>query len=119
MQFNGDTATNYSYTQLYGNGTAAGSSTGTSLSFIVIGDNRAGSSTTIPNFVTTDIFSYAGTTYKSVLDTDQMDKNGTGSLEYMVGLWRNTAAITSIKIGNDGTNFNTGTTATLYGIKAA
>ena len=119
MQFNGDTATNYSYTQLYGNGTTAGSSSSSSLSYIVIGDNRAGSSTTIPNFVTTDIFSYAGSTYKTALSTDQMDKNGTGSLEYMVGLWRNTTAITSIKIGNDGTNFNTGTTATLYGIKAA
>jgi anti-sigma-K factor RskA len=36
------------------------------------------------------------------------------------GLWRNTAAINSIKVYTTaGANFNTGSTFTLYGIKAA
>jgi len=61
--------------------------------------------------------SYAGSTNKTVLSEAANDKNGSGIVNRLVGLWRNTSAITSIT----GTTF-AGTltgTATLYGIKAA
>jgi hypothetical protein len=42
-----------------------------------------------------------------------------GTVFAIVGLWRNTAAITSITFTPDTGNFDTGSTFTLYGIKAA
>jgi len=48
------------------------------------------------------------------------DQNGSGVVANIVGLWRNTAAITSINLSTlSAYNFNIGTTATLYGIKNA
>jgi hypothetical protein len=117
--FNTDTATNYSYLSVYGNGTAAGS-------FATANDNRilfqqnSAPSTTIPSLFTADIFSYAGSTNKTVLCSGSTDSNGAGSTERLVGLWRSTAAITQIVVDfASATTFSIGTTATLYGIKAA
>jgi hypothetical protein len=117
--FNTDTATNYSYTSVYGNGSAAASTSAT-------GDNRilfqqgSNPSTTVPTFFTADIFSYTGSTYKTVLCSGSTDANGSGGTERLVGLWRGTAAINQIVLDfGNATTFNTGTTAQLYGIKAA
>ena len=123
LRFNGDTAANYSDTYLYANGSSATSSLDTSATYIYAGqipDNVAG--TNIVGMMTADIFSYAGSTYKTVLTTSSSDLN-TGStlstLTRVVGLWRSTAAITSLTIIAGDPNFNIGTTATLYGIKNA
>lgn len=119
VRFNGDTATNYSNTNLYGQGTVAASARDTSQAFINISD---GSSTmfTTPCFFTLDIFSYAGSTNKTVLSTFSNDNNGSGEVNRAVGLWRSTSAITTVRLYMSGTGtFSTGTTATLFGIKAA
>ena len=116
VQFNGDTATNYSTTNLYGDGTTAGSSAVTSTTWLQCFNGST--STTIPTMFTADIFSYAGSTYKTALLTAPTDKNGSGAITATVGLWRSTSAITSISLVN-AANYQTGTTATLYGIKAA
>ena len=119
MQYNGDTATNYSYTDLYGSGTAAGSARATSSARIAIND-WGNPTTTIPQLSNIDIFSYAGSTFKTCLINTSNDNNGSGYTENRVGLWRSTAAITSIVLtASSGGNFAIGTTATLYGIKAA
>ena len=121
IQFNADTGANYSVTSLYGTGASASSfaiSSATELNLSGI----ATTSLTAPFFIHTDIFSYAGSTNKTVLTGYNMDKNGSGGIERSVGLWRNTAAITSVKliVSNDPTiTFSAGTTATLYGIKNA
>ena len=116
IQFNTDTATNYSYTSLRGNGTAAASSSQNTVANISW--TLAGQIDSTPHFYTGDIFSYAGSTYKSILMSSQEDDNGSGIVGRTVGLWRNTAVITSIRLFT-GVNFLAGTTATLYGIKAA
>jgi hypothetical protein len=117
ITFNSDTASNYSYTYLYANGTtAASSASATNQTYLYL--NSDSFSTTIPEFFTVDIFSYIGSTYKTSLLTKSQDTNGSGSTSRWVGLWRGTAAITNINIAASGGNFNTGTTATLYGIKA-
>lgn len=117
LQFNGDTATNYSYTFLAGNGSAATSSYNVNFSYIT--PTYYGNSTTVPELYTADIFSYAGSTFKSSLLTENADNNGSGAVSQTVGLWRSTSAITSIKIYPSSTLLNVGTTATLYGIRAA
>lgn len=117
LRFNSDTGTNYSRTELYANGSNAFSSGGSSqaqISFLV---NSI--STTIPTFVTADIFSYAGSTFKTCLTSASQDENGSGAVGRFVGLWRSTSAITSVNLFFYSGNFATGTTATLYGIKAA
>ena len=120
-RFNGDTASNYSSTHLWGDGASAGSGRATSQPYI-FGNYAGNLSTTIPTMWTMDLFSYGGSTNKTALLTGSQDLNGSGNVTRDVGLWRSTAAVTSITIWVGSTNlangFAAGTTATLYGIKA-
>ena len=99
-----------------GTGTAASAATTANATSINIGPNNAVSG--LFGLYTLDIFSYTGSTNKTVLVTNSVDQNGSGQVGRVVGLWRNTAAITTITL-SDSSNFAIGTTATLYGIKAA
>ena len=66
---------------------------------------------------TIDIMNYSNaTTFKTCLVRAGAANNSTLAT---VGLWRNTAAITSVSITCDGANFVIGSTFSLYGIKAA
>lgn len=116
-QINGDTGSNYSETYLFGDGASATSGRYTSRTDIVA--TTAAVSTTIPAFVTLDIFSYTGSTYKTLLITASEDQNGSGKVERIVALWRSTSAVTSVSLYQLGDTWNPGTTATLYGIKCA
>jgi hypothetical protein len=115
MQFNSDTATNYSVTYINGNGTTA-----TSVRFS--GDTKiigAIISSTEVSTAIWHIMNYANaTTYKSAFA-----RGGLGSsygVRQAVGLWRSTSAINTIKLYNDSSqNFAAGSIFTLYGIKAA
>lgn len=119
LYFNGDNAgTTYSRTSLLGSGAAASSNRETSTAFIRINATSAAASNTIPTFITVDVFSYTAATNKTVLTNWNGDRNGSGYVISTVGLWRNTAAITSLSLFSN-TTLATGTTATLYGIKAA
>ena len=115
IRFNNDSGTNYSGTEIDGAGASAASNRYTNDSGIYA-NWSAFVTTAQPALITFDIFSYAGSTYKTVLTTLNQDRNGSGLLERGVGMWRPTAAIT--RVDALGT-FATGTTATLYGIKAA
>ena len=116
LRFNSDSSALYSNTTLRGNGTSASSGNSTGGTGISI--NAAGFSTTIPSFISVDVFSYAGSTNKTCLITCSSDYNGSGETESRVGLYRSTTAISTITINNS-SNFKTGTTATLYGILKA
>lgn len=116
--FNNITTTTYSQIGLYGTGASANSYRSTSATSLLPSWNGK-ISTTIPILLTLDIFSYAGSTNKTVLMTGAADLNGSGSAEAAVGLWSSTSAITSIKLSPQSGNFNAGTTATLYGITKA
>jgi len=120
IQFNGDTAANYSGTFLAGSGSAASSTRATNDTRIRAAyQSTAGMSSTIPSMYTFEAFSYTGSTFKTVLTSFQEDRNGSGFVGRGVGVWRSTAVITSILVSGAGANFLTGTTATLYGIKNA
>ena len=120
IRYNNDGASNYSFTTLYGTGSAAGSNRYTSQTewYPYVPNSM---DTTIPSLMEIDIFSYAGSTYKTGLSNTSLDKNGSGFTTHMVGLWRSTSAITRLDIlalyGSG--QFLTGTTATLYGILKA
>ena len=116
IRFNSDTGSNYSATRLSGTGTSATSARSSNQTWMDI-DNESFVNTTIANRIL-QIQNYANTTtYKTVLGRNNNSSNGTGAT---VGLWRSTSAITSISIflESSGT-FNSGSTFTLYGIKAA
>jgi hypothetical protein len=117
LRFNSDSASNYSVTILRGNGTTASSARQTSATEILYQWTATSSSSDLV-FHDINIFSYAGSTFKTVLFANSQDANGGGSVERNVGLWRSTAAITSVNLISSST-WNIGTTATLYGIKNA
>jgi hypothetical protein len=118
---NNDTASNYSRTQLSADGATVESSRTTSATYAPIG-TLPGSSVAagIPHYAAADIFSYAGSTYKTWLWESNGDQNGSGRVYRGVALWRSTSAITSIVLKcPGGQTLATGTTATLYGILKA
>lgn len=115
LRFNGDTASNYSYTYLTGDGTTASSSRGSSQTSILVTYNGAISSSPNTNIIHIQNYSNS-TTNKTVLSRASQAQYGTDAI---VGLWRSTAAITSITFITGGTGFAIGSTFTLYGIKAA
>lgn len=114
LRFNSDTSTNYSTTELYGDGTTAGSVRNSSNNYMYIGAIR-----TTQSNILTSIQNYSNTTtYKTVLSRTN---NAATETKAVVGLWRATpAAITTIDVGTGGANtLQVGTVLTLYGIKAA
>ena len=118
IRFNGNTGSNYSQTYSSGTGTTATSGNVTNFSgiYIVI----SGAQTTAPTLSLIDVFSYAGSTNKTLLSRSAEDTNGGGQSAINVGLWRNTSAINSVTIFRNGGNFlAAGTICTIYGIKAA
>lgn len=111
MQFNGDTtAGNYSLTYFQGDGSTAASNYYTSDFFI--GRNYINQQNNI-----LQIMNYSNsTTYKTTLSRS----NSAGNLvQALTSLWRNTAAVTSVRLFVGAGNFDTGTTFSLYGIAAA
>lgn len=119
FRLNNDSGSNYSYTQLGGDGSSVYSAASTSQTQIQIGYGSG--MPTSPNWglYTFDVFSYAGSTFKTVLTAMSVDKNGSGEANRNVGLWRSTSVITRIDLIANAGNFQAGTTATLYGIKNA
>jgi uncharacterized protein (DUF2141 family) len=112
-QANGDTASNYSQTSMYGTGSSAASdrsTNGTSARGGRIGADQSVSTFNFQNYSNS-------TTWKTCLSRG----NSAGNLVIVnVGVWRSTSAITSIVLTvADASNFNTGTVVTIYGIKAA
>ena len=118
VQFNSDTGSNYSSTILAGNGSSASSGRNTNQTGLTVGTNGYWTTSIIANSIL-NIQNYSNTTtYKTILSRSN---NTSVGLDAIVGLWRNTAAINAIKLYGfySGHSFITGTTATLYGIKAA
>jgi len=119
LTFNSDTASNYSWHQITGDGATAGAASGTSQAFIFVGNtNSAAASYTGAAII--DVLEYANINiYKTVRSLLGSDSNGSGLVALRSGNWRNTAAVTSITLTASSGNLNTYTSAALYGIKGA
>jgi hypothetical protein len=118
MRFNGDTGTNYIWHAIYGDGTTAYAGTGgTGGTNILLMGTNTGTVATYSNVGIVDIIDYASTTkFKTSKAFTGNDKNAASAeIDLLSGLWRSTAAITSLTI-TTGT-FASGSTIALYGIK--
>jgi hypothetical protein len=121
LNFNSDTANNYSMHGLFGNGTSALANGSPSTSNIQSIGQYAATIITYPNLAIMDVIDYASTTkYKTVRVLGGFDKNAAGGeVSLTSGSWRSTSAITSATLSMSTGVFNTGTTIALYGIKGA
>lgn len=116
FRLNGDTTATYSRTRITGNGTSAtsgtsGASTNTYLYFGDVGNPN------VPAVAQVHLMNYSNTTtYKTAIGlSGEADIQTNG----IVGIWRNTSAVNSITFLPDANSFASGSTFTLYGIKAA
>ena len=118
LRFNNDSGTNYSTTQLRGNGSAAASERLSNFASAVIGGVDATYAGTGLFNIIVHIQNYSNTTTNKTA----LSRASNPGLQAAatVSLWRNTAAITRVDalVSSTGT-WSAGTSFTLYGIKAA
>jgi len=122
IQFNTDTASNYSDHYLAGNGASASAGGNINATYMEVNRFPAASSTSsIFGVFVTDILDYANTNkYKTIRNLGGNDQNGSGEIHLGSGNWRSTSAITSIKImPGAGTNLVQYSQFALYGIKGS
>jgi hypothetical protein len=118
-RLNGDGASNYSWTNVAGNGSSAYSERLTNDAYCRLGTvagSLSASGIFSPNII--NLQNYSNTTTNKTILT----RGNTTSAEVAasVSLWRSTSAISSVVFYVAGlANWDTGSTFTLYGIKAA
>lgn len=120
MRLNSDTASNYSTHDLAGDGASASVYAGANQDKILVGVGRS-TSASYAGATVIDILDYANTNkYKTTRALAGADVNGaTGFIVFRSGSWRNTNAITTIRIFPDSGNFAQYSHFALYGIKSA
>lgn len=121
IRLNSDSGSNYSSTRLQGNGSTATSDRTTSQSYMFCARiNPSHNSNTSPSTAILDFMTYSNTNvFKTVLAASATSAEQV-SVDRSVALWRSTNAITTITLTSArGANFKSGTTFSLYGVKAA
>jgi hypothetical protein len=123
IRFNGVASGVYSYTRIGANNTAGTFNSSRVTGFSRINTTEAtGTSTNLGNLViVVNINNYTNTTtYKTLLARSGQQGGTYNGVEFFVGLWPSTAAITSVTAMQGGTRtFSVGSAFTLYGILAA
>lgn len=118
MTFNSDTGNNYSFHDIYGDGSSAGAESGTTRANIPA--TALPNATSVFNGLVIDILDYQNTNkYKTARILQGRDTNGGGVIYFMSGLWMNTSAITSIKITSRSGNIAQYSQFALYAVKGA
>jgi hypothetical protein len=113
ITLNGNTGSNYSWTVLYSSGSTISSSRISNFAAMRL-DYYGYIGTTFGQMNVANFINYSNTsTFKTVI---ARANNGDYGVDAMACLWRSTAAITTIAITN---TLSAGSTASLYGIKAA
>lgn len=118
IRLNGDTGSNYSDTELNGNGTAAASGRNSNTSVMYFTRSAVWTTSDFSFNAIANFQNYSNaTTYKTVLSR----ANAAGSsVDAVVSLWRATpAAINQIVVSATSGTMEIGSTFTIYGIKAA
>ena len=119
LRFNSDSGNNYSLTELYGTGSSAASARVSNIDSAYLTNNLPiGATSSVYAPIIVNVMNYSNTTtYKTVLSRFNNANTGVSA---MVDLWRSTSAINQIEVGltTGGGNYASGSTFTLYGIKA-
>lgn len=111
-RLNADSASNYSTTRIYADGSSAYSDRQTNQTSGEIGNL----STNLSTNAIININNYSNSsTYKTVLSRNNLPES---YVFVEISLWRSTSAITDVSIFGANANLLSGCTATLYGIKA-
>lgn len=120
MRFNSDTGTNYSFHYLFGNGSSASAGGAATQSIMLAGKPASGGDgSNIFGAFVTDILEYKNTNiYKTIRTLTGIDNNGSGSIFFSSGNWRNTNAVTTITLTSDA-DFVQYSSFALYGIKGS
>lgn len=121
MRVNGDTGSNYAIHRIYADGAtvtaAGGGGANAGVLFNIVGNTDP----TYPTVGIVDFIDYASTSKnKTIKYIEAYSKNSTSGEEILLGsgVWLNTSAITSITVySSTGTNFSSGASFALYGIK--
>jgi hypothetical protein len=119
IRFNSDTAANYSYHLVRGNGATAISAAGSSTTSMIAPYSTAVNTTSsIFGVSVVDILDYANTNkYKTIRALGGSDQNGAGAVGLYSGSWRSTSAVTDINMFNLNGNWKQYSSFALYGIK--
>lgn len=120
FRFNSDTATNYSFHRLFGDGSSASAYGEANTSYAGEASSSNSPQTNIFSALVYDVLDYANTNkYKTARGLSGKDFNGSGNIFLFSGNWRNTAAITSLTIYPNSDNFAQYSQFALYGIKGS
>ena len=120
VYINNDTATNYSYHLLNGDGSSASADNGSNTDLMIAGtDAASGATSGVMGVSVFDILDYANTNkYKTTRTLTGIDNNGSGVIRLWSGNWRNTNAITSLKFyPSSSATIQQYSSFALYGIK--
>jgi hypothetical protein len=118
MTFNSDTGSNYNWHELFGDGsTAASASSSGSVTFMKASYLESVTAGYVGASVI-DVLDYSNTSKnKTMRALTGSDANGTGYILLRSGLWRNTAAITTIRLTPASGSWDNNAQIALYGIK--
>jgi len=119
VQFNSDTAANYSNMEVYGISGSAGSGSNTT-NQIQGACNADTSTASVFTNISLYVPNYASSNYKSISIDNATENNSTSDaqLRLIASKWSNTAAITSIQITTNSGNYMQYSTFSLYGISS-
>lgn len=120
LRLNSDTAGNYSWTLVSGNGATASSGQNFGASYDSMGNINAATSTS-NTFANGEVYipNYAGSAKKAMSSFNAWEDNATTAQIFANALlWQGTAAITSVQFSPiTGPNFVSGSSFWLYGLK--
>jgi hypothetical protein len=119
FRVNSDNASNYSWNDLWGNGTSVGANRRTTETYGRL-SNYGGPDTTGRTLDIAHFMNYSNTTTNKIVISKTTNNGGSfPGVQFNTNLWRSTSAITSINLLTvSGGQFAIGSTFTLYGIKA-
>jgi hypothetical protein len=118
LQFNSDTGANYSWHELYGDGSSAGSGASSGASYMYTGNHPSNVVASSFAVYVVDILDYKDTNkFKTVKTLSGYDLNGSGVVGLRSGNWRSASAITSIRIFPGADSFAQYSSFQLYGVK--
>jgi hypothetical protein len=119
FRFNGDTASNYAFHAISGNGTSSNAIAGSGVNIALAADPSASFTANAFGVQIYDILDYTSTNKnKTIRILNGYDDNSTsGEMILWSNLWRGTSAISSIRFFPNSGEYVQHTTFALYGIK--